>query len=182
MARARQFPHEPGFSTDWRGWPARMVANERALLYWWISRSTTHVDELWYDVTLDGENPAIAKYPAAGELLNPIELRTWYALNARRADAIARTDQRYRVVELRDHAGAQTIGETLIYNRLARDEWPTLQWDRPLIVARKYASGITRVADQATIHYLIAPSDLYDPVKTAVRYVPGTPRPTQVKP
>lgn len=175
MARARVFPFEHGFSPDWRGWPPHLVPAERRLAYWLISTRAIAADEIWYDIRLDGENPAAAKYPAAAEILNPTELRTWYMLNARRADAIVRAGDQYRVIELRDRAGAQTLGEIILYDRLARAEWPELQWLPAVIASRVYDKGIRESARQLGIVTFCAPTTLYDPSKIETRYVPSPP-------
>ena len=172
MARARHFPHDQGFTANWRGWPPHMVPAERELMYWWLSRPTTTVDEIWYDVPLDGEDPRTGTYPAAAEILNPTELRTWYSLTARRADAIARTGPYYTLIELRDTAGPQTLGEILLYQHLATTQHAELQWRTPTIIARNYSNGILTAARAQKIQAINAPSDLYDPAKLETRYTP----------
>jgi len=173
MARARAFPYEHGFTPDWRGWPPHMVANERSLLFWYLSNVANDITQIWYDVPFDGEDAATAHYPAAAQILSPTMLRTWYTLNARRADAITYDTDKYRILELRDKADAQTLGETLIYQRLAVDEWPELRWDAPAIISRGYAPGTVRAARSMQLVTFTAPPTLYDPANVEVRYVPS---------
>lgn len=172
MAAAPLFPYQHGYAREWRGWPAHMVPAERTLMFWYLMLPSQRVDEVWYDVPLDGEDARSALYPAAADILNPTELRTWYALNARRCDAIARAGDQYTIIELRSSADAQTIGEILIYQRLAEMQHPELQWTRPIVVARQYKSGVIATADAARVQHFTAPFQLFDPQYTPTRYVP----------
>lgn len=173
MARARAFPYQAGFDPRWRGSPPHLVPAERLLMFWYLDNQRPQPDEIWYDTPLDGEDPRTAQYPGAAAILDPTELRTWYTLTARRADAIERTGETYRVIELRDRAGMQTLGEAAAYSRLAAAEWPQFTWSAPVVVARIYDNGIRATMRQLGFLALSAPENLYDPAKIDTRYVPS---------
>lgn len=173
MARAKTFPWDEGFRPNWRGSAPHLVPAEQLLMYWYLDTVHPTPDEIWYDVPMDGADPRIAQYTDARQILNPTEMRIWYTLTARRADAIQRAGAEYRVVELRDRAGMQTIGEATSYSQHARAEWPYLNWAAPLVISRIYERGIRDTMSQLGIETLSAPGDLYDPAKIASRYVPG---------
>jgi hypothetical protein len=172
MTRARLFPYEAGFPPDWRGWPPHLVPAERELMMWFLTTPAGACESVWYDVRLDGENPRDAQYPAAAQLLDPKWLRAWYTLTARRADAIIERPDPLQIVELRDRAGAQTVGEITLYQHLAQAEWPMLLWGPPIVIARIYDRGVIDTLRAGGAIAITAPANLYDPAKVDTRYLP----------
>jgi hypothetical protein len=172
MPAPRPFPYDEGYPPYWRGWPQHMVPAERELFFWYLDRPSTNVNEIWFDVAMDGTPAADSNYPAAAEILDPKWLRVFYGLNARRADAVIHKPDGFAIVELRDHADAQTIGETVIYAAYARDEWQDLDWTHPVIITRAIDDGVARAARAQGITVCVAPADLYDPANVETRYVP----------
>ena len=111
-----------------------MVAIEATILHWWLDTSPAGVRELWFNVSLDGIPAHHGAAFSTDPSLSPALQRMWQALNAKRADVIARYDEGYQVIELRRTAGPQTAGEIAIYSHLAQEEFPHLPWLDPMVI------------------------------------------------
>jgi hypothetical protein len=120
-----------------------MTPAETTLLYWWLDQDPLDIQEIWFDVAMDG-----IPGEAGTQLHTPFGTpgkfsRMWQRLTSKRADAIARIGSKYQVLEMRAIAKAQTIGELHQYQTLAQAEWPDLSWLPPFL--------ITQNADYATL-------------------------------
>lgn len=104
---------------------------------------------MWYDVAMDG-TPSSTPADTADDPPHPASFqRMWQRLNSKRADAIARIGERYRIIELRSAAQPQTIGELHQYRYLAAAEWPQLSWLRPLLIT-SYIDAMIRLTIEAS--------------------------------
>ena len=172
MSHAPTFPHQPGYPRSWRGRPHRLVPAERALLTWWLDHEPMRIDELWFDVPLDGTPAAAGADSHAAQILDPEWLRVWQRQRARRADVIMRSGKMYRVIELRSIADTQTVGEVLIYDQMIRAEHPNLIVMPAIVITQQVRPGVAAAIHQAKFRLVVAPADLYDSALTHNRFLP----------
>jgi hypothetical protein len=136
------FPWQRGYAPTWRGRYARLNQAEQSLMTWYLELRGDLVDQVWYDVRTDG-NPEHLQRPIPFELTDdPAMVRMWWHQNARRIDAVTLEAGSYHIIELREIAGAQTIGELVMYQELARAEWPELPWSNTVLITRNIADPI----------------------------------------
>jgi hypothetical protein len=150
------FPHQPGWAPTWRGRVPRLIPTERTLLFAWLDRHGVAIDELWYDVRMDGI-PDDEPEASPDELVDqPALMRNWWLQTARRCDAIARTGAFYTILEMRARADAPTVGELEIYDRLSRTEWPELRFTLPTLICHTINATTRRALELRgmTIHTL----------------------------
>lgn len=157
--RTRAFPDAPGLPSTWDGRPRGMVPRERELWRRLVDKRGRELDEWWFDVPLHESPRQTARANRRGASLDANMDRMWAHLTARRADAIARSGKLFRVVELRALADAQSLGEVIIYDSLARENWPTLWWGRPLLVTAKLAPNLATGIKSGHIELAVFPDE-----------------------
>lgn len=153
------FPYQPGYASDWAGRPQRLVIEERWLWQWWRKRYGHAFDEFWFDQPMDGVQPMDKVFTSAMQFLDPTYQRVYYAVNAKRADVIARVGEFYTIIELRKDIGPQTLGEVKMYDELARLEWPQLHWTPAIVVGRVVDQTLRKVFDQEGIRVFLSSED-----------------------
>jgi hypothetical protein len=154
------FLHHAGFYPGWRGKPAHMTPAETMLLYWYLETQPHKIEELWYDVAMDG-----IPGEAGTQLHTPFGTpgkfsRMWQRLTSKRADAIARIGNQYQILEMRANAKAQTLGELHQYQLLAQGEWPELTWLPILLITQSIDYATLSAIQSAGFTYSVAPDTL----------------------
>ena len=155
--RFPQFPHQQGYPGAWRGKFARLTPIESDLMRWYLAQHAEDILEVWYDVRADGD-PATIETDDLSHLTNdPAIRRMWQQQTAKRLDAITLEREGYRVVELRQRAAQETVGEVTTYNQISRAEWPDLAWLNPRIVTLQVDPIIRRTLEAIGFDVVIAP-------------------------
>jgi hypothetical protein len=88
-----------------------------------------------YDVMIELVSP-----PA--HVVDPGMRKMWIENNAKRMDAVGRRGEVLTILEVRDVASWQTLGQVLGYQTLAELHYPAEQWTRPVIVAGGVHAGV----------------------------------------
>jgi len=134
-----------------------MVPAEAQLWLSWIHENQADVEQMWFDVRMDGVPDQLTP-PAPQELAHDLELlRNWYSQGARRCDAIVLRSGRYTILEIRARADAQTIGELALYDSLSRAEWPQLELTRPELITAEINPTTARILDEKQIPIHLIP-------------------------
>ena len=158
--RFPQFPHQNGYPGAWRGKFARLTPIEADLMRWYLTLHADDVIECWYDVRADGD-PATDDSAGLAEFsANPAMHRMWYHQTAKRLDAITLERDGYRLIELRQRAGQQTVGELTTYDTISRSEWPTLTWLPARLVTLSVDPIIRRTLASLGFDVVIAPPSI----------------------
>ncbi len=139
------FPWQHGYPPTWRGRYARLNRIEQNLMTVYLEVFEKDISEVWYDVRTDGQPEHLQRALPTDITDDPAMLRMWWHQNAKRIDAVTLQKGRYRIVELRDTTGPQTLGELTQYQTLARAQWPELPWGQTILVTRHFDILIMRV-------------------------------------
>jgi hypothetical protein len=109
--------------TDWQVWQ-RFLTSPAALF-----------DRYAYDVLL-----AVGPPPAG--VADPAMLKMWRENTSKRIDAVGKKGDVLTIIEVRELATWQTIGQVLGYQTLAELEFTDEHWSRPLILTGAVAPGV----------------------------------------
>lgn len=129
------FGHCAGLPYDWPGRPRRMAVAERAL---WGTFKLAHpalFTEVWYDAHIPRNPGENLPPPRPDESCDDALTRCWQALTCLRADVIGRQDDRYTIIELHLYPQEANLGRLRRYDWLARQHWPALNWQRPMMLS-----------------------------------------------
>jgi len=154
------FPWQHGYPPTWRGRYARLNQDEQNLMTWYLDLRRDAISELWYDVRTDGRPEHIQHQLPVDITDDPTMLRMWWHQNAKRIDAIALGGGTYRIIELHARAGAQTVGELVQYQTLARAQWPELMWTNTVLVTRAIDDATRRVLQDQHFTILLPSENL----------------------
>lgn len=157
------FPHESGYAGSWRGRYPGLIPGEQTLITRWLDNLGRDVEQIWYNIRMDGAPGRTAAEDATTDESAASMARLYYTLTARRADAIALRASRYQIIEARAAADAQTIGEVVMYNLLARTEWPELMWGNAIVITSRCAPTVRSVFAAQNISLIIDEDAAVDP-------------------
>lgn len=129
----------PEFPPTFAGRPTRMSPEDLELWRRWWPQNRTGVRRLWFDV---GVGPGAAM-PAD----TPAELAfQWTRNTQKRIDALLERASTLDVIELRTEATLNSLGRLAGYRLLLRDDAPTTQPIRAILVTDREDSDVARLA------------------------------------
>jgi len=114
--------------------------------------SSALFDSYSYDVLL-----SIGAPPAS--VADPAMLRMWRENTSKRMDAVARKGDVLTIIEVRELATWQTIGQVLGYQTLAEREFADEHWSRPMIVTGGIAAGVEPAIHAQHITLIVLPPE-----------------------
>ena len=123
------------YPPSWRGRPASMPWSDWQIWQRWIVSELALYERYAYDVLLD-----VAPVPST--VIDPAMRRMWRENTAKRIDAVGRRGDASTIIEVRELATWQTIGQVLGYQTLAELQYSEELWTRPLIVTGGVALGV----------------------------------------
>ncbi len=103
------------YSTSWRGKPPHMLAPDIPIWYRFLAEHAPDFEKLYYDCLLGGV--AIIQ-----KQLNDPMARMSRALLAKRADAIAETNDQTWLIEVSASPGMRALGQLLTYHELWKQD------------------------------------------------------------
>lgn len=103
------------YSTIWRGKPPHMLAPDIPIWYRFLDEHAAEFNKLYYDCQLGGVTLT------AQDLEDPM-VRMSRALLAKRADAIAETNDQTWLIEVSASPGMRALGQLLTYHELWKQD------------------------------------------------------------
>jgi len=135
---------------DWQIWQRYLVSP--AALY----------DAYAYDIMIPIVSPPASVTDASMR-------KMWVENNAKRIDAVGRRGGVYTILEIRDIATWQTLGQVLGYQELARLHFPGDTWSPPVIIAGDVAAGLRPVLAAQGVALVLAPAPASSPAVAPAR-------------
>ncbi len=125
--------------TDWQIWQRYLISP--AALY----------ERYAYDVLID-----IVEAPA--EITDPAMRRMWRENRGKRIDAVGRKADVLTVLEVRELATWQTLGQVLGYQTLVELHFPLEIWSRPMIICGAIAAGVEPAVRAQHVELIVVPA------------------------
>ena len=123
---------------DWQIWQ-RYLVSPHALF-----------DAYAYDVMIEVVSPPASE-------IDPRIRKMWVENNAKRMDAVGRRGDVLTILEVRDVASWQTLGQVLGYQVLAELHYPGERWSRPMIVAGGVHAGVEPAIRAQGVGLIVVP-------------------------
>ncbi|HEX9439652.1 MAG TPA: hypothetical protein VF909_08220 [Roseiflexaceae bacterium] len=126
---------ETWYPPTWRGRPPSMPWTDWQVWQRYLISPHALYERYAYDALLPVQSP-----PAS--VTDPAMRKMWLENTGKRIDAIGRIGDAYTILEVRELATWQTLGQVLGYQTLAELHFPGDIWTRPVIVADAIAAGV----------------------------------------
>ena len=138
------------YSTQWRGRPPHML--EQDVPVWWrfLDSWGSRFVSLYYDCLLGGTTLT------PEDELDPMK-RMWRATTAKRADAIAETENEVWIIEVSDYPGMRSIGQLFTYQSLWLEDPRIVKIERLVLVASRIDDDIAASAGKMGILVYVMP-------------------------
>lgn len=140
----------PIYTTDWRGRPPHMLLQDVPV--WWRFLNTWGYQflSLYYDCLLGGP------FLTPEEEKDPFK-RMWRASTAKRADAIAETQNEVWIIEVSDYPGMRALGQLLTYQALWLEDPKINKVERLVLVAGRIDTDIAAGAGKMGVLIYVMP-------------------------
>ena len=140
------------YSVDWRGSPPHMLRQDVPVWYDFLSQYGDRFIALYYDVLLGG--PWLTP-----DQEKDVLQRMWRANVAKRADAIAETENEVWIIEVSTEPGLRSLGQLMTYQALWLEDPKIPKIEKLVLVARMIdKDAMAAAAKYGALIYLIPPT------------------------
>ena len=140
------------YAIDWLGRPPHMLLQDLPVWQRWLEIYGEFVQSLYYDCFLGGPflTPDQEKDPM---------YRMWAANTAKRADAIAETEDEIWIIEVSAYPGMRAVGQLFTYQALWLEDPLIPKIERLLLVCERLDNDIGAAAGKMGIQCYVVPAE-----------------------
>lgn len=132
------------YTIEWRGRPPHLLEVDCPVWWRFLENHRPETLALYYDVMLGGVDIPSIKFK------DPL-VRDWYALTAKRVDAVIETPKEVFLIEIATHLRIRAIGQALSYQILWSQDPKIHKLERPVLVGEDMDLDLLGVAGKLGI-------------------------------